>query len=71
MAGGWGWPSNSKKAHYVVEGRSLCGKWLYLGQLEQGNDGSPDNCTACKKALEKRKAREAVEKLTKEGKIQF
>ena len=48
---GWGWPALSKKAHYFTDGRSLCGKWLFWGQLEEGNDGSPDNCAQCKRRL--------------------
>lgn len=65
---GWGWIRNSPKWHYFVDGRSLCGKWLGLGlgELEQGNDESGDNCTVCKKALAKRKAKALVEKLEKE-----
>lgn len=52
---GWGWPGNSKKAHYFREGEiaSLCGKWAYTGPRESGNDGSPDNCAECKKRLAK------------------
>jgi len=71
MGEGWGWITNSPKWHYFVDGRSLCGKWIGLGELEQGNDGSPDNCTACKRALEKRRAKQALEKLKQEGKIQY
>jgi len=61
---GWGWPFNSRKAHYFVPEepqdkikRSLCGQWLYGGQLEQGNDESPDNCKECIRRLEKRRKR--------------
>jgi len=68
---GWGFPLNSKKAHYFVDGRALCGKWLFFGNLEEGNDNSPDNCTACKKAVERRKTKEATAKLQREGKIEF
>lgn len=68
---GWAFPGLSRKAHYFVDKRSLCGKWLYFEELEQGNDDSPDNCTACKKALQRRKAKEASEKLKTEGKIQY
>jgi len=46
---GWGWPMNSKKAHWFNNGRALCGKWLYMGALEEGNDTSSDNCAECKK----------------------
>ena len=53
---GWVWFVNSRKAHYVRDGRSLCGGWVYLGRsFEQGNDDSPDNCAACKRKLEKMK----------------
>lgn len=54
---GWWWPSNSKKAHYMLDGRSLCLKWMCMGAptLEQGNDESIDNCAECKKRLKKRK----------------
>lgn len=29
---GWFFPENSRKAHYIVEGRSLCGKWGCLSE---------------------------------------
>lgn len=51
---GWGWPAFSKKAHYFLDGRSLCMKWLFGGPLESGNDNSDDNCAACKRAVAKR-----------------
>lgn len=57
---GWGFPGGSKKAHYfIIEPgaaftNSLCSKWGFYGGLtEQGNDDSPDNCSACKKMLKK------------------
>jgi len=55
---GWGFPLNSKRAHYFVDGRSLCGKWMFFGDLEDFNDDSSDNCTACKKALKKLREQE-------------
>lgn len=61
---GWGWPSNSKKAHYflknlrsVMGAQSLCYKWGFFGKLEIGNDESFDNCAECKRRLAKRKLR--------------
>ena len=52
---GWVWPMNFRKAHYVVDGRSLCGRMMYLGDLyEQGNDASLDNCARCKTLLARR-----------------
>lgn len=60
LSEGWGWPLLSRKAHYFAEDgslgkTSLCRKWLYGGVLEQGDDDSPDNCTECRRRLEKRK----------------
>ena len=55
---GWGYPANSRKAHYFVKNRSLCGKMLYFGDLEDSNDDSSDNCTSCKKAVKKRREKE-------------
>lgn len=52
---GWGFPINSKKAYYFVNGMALCNKWMYLGELEQGNNDSPDNCSVCRKKLERRR----------------
>ncbi|NVM20573.1 MAG: hypothetical protein HWN68_02195 [Desulfobacterales bacterium] len=44
----------SKKAHYIQEDhRSLCGRYIWLGPVEQGNDNSPDNCKECIKRLKK------------------
>lgn len=48
---GWGWPVNSQKAHYFHGGLALCRGWAYTGELESGNDNSPDNCAKCKKLL--------------------
>lgn len=55
---GWGFPPSSRKAHYFIDGRSLCSKWLFFGDLEDSNDNSPDNCTRCKKAVKKLREKE-------------
>lgn len=72
---GWVWAANWNKAHYVKGSRSLCGKWMYLNKdpkmFEQGNDESPDNCTACKKALAKLRAQQKVEELKEKGKVEL
>jgi len=70
---GWGYVHQSPKWHYFVDSRSLCGKWLGLGlgELEQGKNDSPDNCVACKKALQKRKAKTLVKKLKEGKKLEF
>ncbi len=55
---GWGFPSQSRKAHYFRTGRSLCGKWgQFAGYPEL--DGtkailpSPDDCAVCRRKLDK------------------
>lgn len=47
---GWGFPLNSKKAHYFWAARSLCGKWGFWGELDEGihND---HKCKDCQKRL--------------------
>ena len=52
---GWKFLVNSPKAHYFVDGRSLCGRWMNLGVggFEDDNHNSPDNCTACRKKRDK------------------
>jgi hypothetical protein len=74
---GWAFPRVSNKAHYFLEnGMSLCNKYgFYHGPKEQGNDDSPDNCTACKKALkrlrERRQADQRLNELGQKGKIEL
>jgi len=57
IEGGWTWLIGTSKWHYILDHRSLCGKWFLLGnpELEQGNDNSPDNCKQCVKKLLKMK----------------
>jgi hypothetical protein len=53
---GWGFPAMSNKAHYFVNGMSLCNRWgFYRGPLEQGNDDSLSNCKECVRRLKKKK----------------
>jgi hypothetical protein len=54
---GWAWPFCARKAHYFYNGESLCGKVMYFGDVEQGNDDSPDNCMECRRRLEKIKTK--------------
>lgn len=60
--GGWGWPLNSRKAHYFDAGDliSACGRWMYAGRLpdQGGGSRSPDDCAACWKALDRWAKRE-------------
>lgn len=51
---GWGWPSNSRKAHYFRDGRSLCRRWGWFSErLEQPAFSSPDDCAECTRRLAK------------------
>ena len=53
---GWTWLFNSRKDHYFVDGRSLCGRWLcFSDDVEIGDDDNKDNCKACQRELKKRK----------------
>ena len=59
-AEGWDYLQNTRKWHYFVNGRSLCGKWLGLGlrNLVLGNGNSPDNCAKCVKRLKKKQEKD-------------
>lgn len=52
---GWGWPGDSRKAHYFHDGRSLCMRWFYLGELTKTQGSSerrgPDDCAECHKRM--------------------
>jgi len=55
---GPGWPIRSRKAHYFVEGRSLCGKWMWFGNPDDPTKGPPfgdadEDCRGCFNALGK------------------
>lgn len=58
---GWWFPANSRKAHYMVGTRSLCGRWSTFGKptpgmYEQGHDELQVNCAECRRRLAKSKA---------------
>jgi hypothetical protein len=48
---GWGFPGNSRKAHYFgTDGMALCHRWgLFRGSLDDTNHESPENCAECKR----------------------
>ena len=53
---GWWLPFNARKAHYIVNSRSLCGSWGYFGDgssLTPHEWDSQDDCKACSKKLHK------------------
>src|SRR3569623_479624 len=59
---GWAFIANARKFHYVgTDGRSLCGKWLFLGTLiadDQKASKSKDDCVTCRKRRNKIDTRE-------------
>ena len=60
MTKGWKLLINNPKAHYFIDGRSLCGRWMNLGKdFEDFGHHSPDNCKAC---MKKRDAMEGERK---------
>lgn len=48
---GWGFPLNSRKAHYFIDGISLCRSWMFFGLADDTNHDSADNCLTCKRLL--------------------
>ena len=55
---GWGYPLNSRKAHYFNSNRSLCGKWGCLNSmpLENNDHDHSDNCMGCRRKRDKLEA---------------
>lgn len=57
---GWGWPFNARLAHYFVDGRSLCGRWGYVGKVDPGSAiQSGHDCTVCIRKLVLRRDEQA------------
>lgn len=50
---GWTFLHNSRRDHYFVDGRSLCGKYAYFGPIDNKTNGNPE-CADCLKRLKKR-----------------
>lgn len=48
---GWAWPMLASRAHFFREGRSLCGNWLFTGELSEGQElgekPRKDDCKSC------------------------
>lgn len=55
MLKGWGWPSLAKKAHYFIDGTSICGRWMYMGTINDTETSGPDDCAECKRRWTKMK----------------
>jgi len=51
--GGWTKLSNARRAHYFFNGRSLCGKLTYFGEvLDDKHDGARNlDCKQCSRRL--------------------
>jgi len=47
---GWAVPARARSAHYFVNATSLCGAWMYTGELEDDKHEHPDNCISCMRA---------------------
>lgn len=59
---GWGFPSNSRKAHWFAErSTSLCSKWMFFGTLEPDDYKSEHDCKDCRRRLTKRQEQAAKE----------
>jgi len=60
---GWWKPSQSRKYHYFVEGRSLCGSWGFPNYDELAEDittitaPQSDDCVVCFRKLLKRRVK--------------
>lgn len=56
LPAGWGFPGNSRKAHYFPEDSltSLCGKWGFYGGRRETDNGnaSPDDCVVCRRKFD-------------------
>lgn len=44
---GWGCPLRASKCHYFRGARSLCGRWMYTGNLDTLERHSPVDCADC------------------------
>jgi len=56
MMEGWVWLLNATKSHYMVDGRSLCGKWAYLGIDYEQRPANNGDCATCRKKHERHTA---------------
>lgn len=54
MTAGWFKLSNARLFHWFARGRSLCGKWLYLGSGELDPDTAVklEECQGCRRKVD-------------------
>jgi hypothetical protein len=61
VGNGWAWPGLAKKAHYFVDGRSLCNHWMLFSvpDPDQEIEDKPRriDCVTCWRKASKLKAR--------------
>lgn len=58
LSEGWKGLANTRKHHYFVEGRSLCGRWLNFGSInenEQSDTQQNFDCKGCWQQLRNRR----------------
>lgn len=48
---GWVWPSTARLCHYIIDGRSLCGKWGWLSGIGLSDDPPTETCITCFRKL--------------------
>lgn len=54
---GWARPMAAKKYHYFRGITSLCGRWMYGGELfEDIGPAHKDDCVPCRRELDKEKS---------------
>lgn len=47
---GWARPGNAQKWHYFNDDIvSVCRKWMFAGEMDEGQDDHPDNCIQCQR----------------------
>lgn len=60
---GWGFLLKAKKAHYFDDHSiSMCGKWMFVGELFDDKHWHPDNCKICAIKRFKKYAKEKPKK---------
>ena len=52
---GWSWLFNSRRDHYFVGGKSLCGKWGIMMGYGDCDETTRNPCATCLKKLQTRK----------------
>lgn len=53
LPAGWARPASASKWHYFPAGepRSLCMQWALVGERDDSDDDSPQNCASCRRKV--------------------